>query len=61
MIHDNVTDTNDNSDLLADVDLDTLIHIVQSELKNGKAPGIDNVYNDIFKKAMGTGFYNPLA
>ena len=44
-LHDNVTDTDDNSDL------------VQSELKNGKAPGIDNVYNDILKKAIGSGFY----
>ena len=41
--HDNVTDTDDDSDLVADVDPDTLIHIVRTELKNGKAPGIDNV------------------
>ena len=58
-LHDNVTDTDDNSDLVADVDPDTLI--VRSELKNGKAPGIDNVYNDILKKAIGTGFYKLLA
>ena len=51
--NDNVTDTDDNSDLVADVDPDTLIHIVRAELKNGKAPGIDNV---ILKKAIGTGF-----
>ena len=57
-LHDNVTDTDDNSDLVADVDPDILIHIVRSELKNGKASGIvDNVYNDILKKAIGTGFY----
>ena len=60
-LHNNVTDTDDNSHLVADVDPDTLIHIVQSELKNGKAPGIDNVYNDILKKAKGTGFYKLLA
>ena len=42
-LHDNVTDTDDNSDLVADVDSDTLIRIVQSELENGKAPGIDNI------------------
>ena len=29
--------------------------------KNGKATGIDNVYNDILKKAIGTGFYTLLA
>ena len=29
--------------------------------KNCKAPGIDNVYNDILKKAIGTGFYKLLA
>ena len=32
-LHDNVTDTDDNSDLVADVDLDTLIHMLRSELK----------------------------
>ena len=55
-LHDNVTDTDDNSDLVADVDPDTLIHIVRSKLKNGKAPGIGNVYSDILKKAIGSGF-----
>ena len=54
-LHDHVTDTNDNSDLVADVDPDTLICIVQSELKNDKAPGIDNVYKVVLKKAIGTG------
>ena len=57
-LHDNITDTDDDSDLVADVDPDTLIRIVRNELKNGKAPGIDNVYNIILKKAIGTGFYN---
>ena len=56
-LHDNETDTDDNSDLAVDVDPDTLIRIVRSELKNVKAPGIDNVYNDILKKAISTGFY----
>ena len=53
-IHDNVTDTHDDSDLVADVDPDTLIRIVRTELKNDKDPGIDNVYNIILKKAIGT-------
>ena len=60
-LNNNTTDTDDDSDLVADVDLDTLIRIVCHELKNGKAPGIDNVYNDILKKAIGTGFYKLLA
>ena len=59
-LHDNITDTDDDNDLVADVDSDTLIRIVRTELKNSKAPGIDNVYN-ILKKAIGTGFYKLLA
>ena len=60
-LHDNITDTDVDSDLVADVDPDTLIRIVRTELKNGKAPGIDNVYNIILKMAIGTGFYKVLA
>ena len=59
-LNDNVTDADDNSDLVADVDPDTLIRIVRSELKNDKAPGIDNVYSGILKKAIGTGFHTLL-
>ena len=55
-IHDSITDTDDDNDLVADVDPDTLIRIVRTELKHSKTPGIDNVYNIIFKKAIGTGF-----
>ena len=60
-LHDNITDTDDDSDLVADVDPDTLIRIVRTELENGKAPGRDNVYNIILKKAIGTGFHKVLA
>ena len=60
-LYDSITDTDDDSDLVADVDPDTLIRIVRTELKTGKAPGIDNVYNIILKKAIGTGFYKVLA
>ena len=35
--------------------------MVRTELKNGKAPGIDNVHNIILKKAIDTGFYKVLA
>ena len=55
-LHDNITDTDDDSNLVADVDPDTLIHIVRAELIHGKAPGIDNVYNIILKKAIVQGF-----
>ena len=60
-LYDSITDTDDDSDLVADVDPDTLIRVVWTDLKNGKAPGIDNVYNIILKKAIGTGFYKVLA
>ena len=60
-LHDNITDTDDDSDLVADVNPDTLIRIVRTEVKNGKAPGIDNDYSIILKKAIGTGFYKVLA
>ena len=54
-LYDNITGTDDDSDLVADVDPDTLIRIVRTELKNGI------VYNIILKKAIGTGFYKVLA
>ena len=60
-LNDITTDTDDDSDLVADVDPDTLIRIVRYELKNGKAPGKDNVYSDILKKSIGTGFHKRLA
>ena len=60
-LHDNITNTDDDSDVVADVDPDTRISLVRTEIKNGKAPGIDNVYNIILKKAIGTGFYKVLA
>ena len=60
-LNDNLTDTDDGSDSVVDVDPDTLSRIVDYELKNGKALGIDNVYNGIPKKAIGTGFYKLLA
>ena len=60
-LNNNITDIDDDSDSVTDVDPDTLIRIARHELKNGKALGIDNVYNDILKKAIGTGFYKLLA
>ena len=55
-VHNNITDTDDDSDLVADVDPNTVIHIVRTELKNSKAQGIDNVCNIILNKAIGTEF-----
>ena len=60
-LQDDITDTDDDSDLVAEVDPDTLIRIVRTELKNGKASGIDDVYNIILKKAIGTRFHKVLA
>ena len=60
-LHDNITDTKNDSNLVADVDPHKFICMVRTELPNGKAPGIDNVYNIILKKAIGTGFYKVLA
>ena len=40
-LNDISTDTDDDSDLVADVDPNALIRIVRSEQKNGKAPGLD--------------------
>ena len=60
-LHNDVTDTGNDSESVADVDPETLIRIVRSELKNGKAPGIDSVYNIILKKAIGTDFCKILA
>ena len=39
----------------------TYIYKQQEALQAGKAPGIDNIYNIILKKAIGTGFYKVLA
>ena len=55
-LNNNTTNTDNDSDLVADVDPDTLIRIVRHELKNSKTPGIDNVHSDILKKAILTGF-----
>ena len=38
----------DDHDLLADIDSDTLIRIVKF-LKRGKAPGPDNIHNEVLR------------
>ena len=56
-LNDISTDTDDDNELVADVVPETLIPIAQSELKIGKASGLDKGYNEILKKAIGIGFY----
>ena len=58
--HENVTDTDDESDLVADVDPDILLLIVLAELKMVKLQ-VDSVCNISLKKAIGTGLYQVLA
>ena len=41
-------DMDDDHDLVADTDSDTLIRIVKF-LKRGKAPGTDNIHNDVLR------------
>ena len=42
-------DMDDDHDLVADIDSDTLIRIVKF-LKRGKAPGPDNIYNEVLRR-----------
>ena len=51
-LHDNITDTDDDSDLVADVDPDTLIRIVRTELKNGKARNFTISLKHVWKVAV---------
>ena len=41
--------------------MELFVRIARTELKNGKTPDLDNVYNIILKKAIGTGFCKVLA
>ena len=60
-LNDNVTDTDDDSDLVPDDDPGTFNTKVRSELKNSKAQAKDKVFNDILKKTIGTSFHKYLA
>ena len=48
----------DDHDLVADIDSDTLIRIVKF-LKRGKAPGPDNIHNEVFRLGTTTSFNVP--
>ena len=50
----------DDHDLVADIDSDTLIRIVKF-LKRGKAPGPDNIHNDVLKLGTTISLFHHLA
>ena len=54
------TDLADDHDLVADIDSDTLIRIVKF-LKRGKAPGPDNIHNDVLRLGTTTSLFHHLA
>ena len=55
-LDDIVSDVDNDSNLVADIDPGSLIRIVRSELKRGKALGQDNTHKEILKKAIDPGF-----
>ena len=50
----------DEHDLVADVDSDTLIRVVKF-LKRGKAPGPDNIHNEVLRQGTTTSLFHHLA
>ena len=54
------TDMDDDHDLVADIDSDTLIRIVKF-LKLGKAPGPDNIHNEVLRLGTTTSLFHHLA
>ena len=53
-------DMDDDHDLVADIDPDTLIRIVKF-LKRGKAPGLDNIHNEVLRLGITTSLFHHLA
>ena len=53
-------DMDDDHDLVADIDPDTLIRIVKF-LKRSKAPGPDNIHNEVLKLGTTTSLFHHLA
>ena len=53
-------DMDDDHDLVADIDPDTLIRIVKF-LKRGKAPGPDNIHNEVLRLGTTTSLFHHLA
>ena len=54
------SDMDGNHDLVADIDSDTLIRIVKF-LKQGTAPGPDNIHNEVLRLRTTTSFFHHLA
>ena len=54
------SDMDDDHDLVADIDSDTLIRIVKF-LKQGKAPGPDNIHNEVLRLGTTTSLFHHLA
>ena len=54
------TDMDDHHNLVADIDSDTLIRIVKF-LKRGKAPGPDNIHNEVLRQGTTTSLFHHLA
>ena len=50
----------DDNDLVSDIDSDTLSRIVKF-LKRGKAPGPDNIHNEVFRLGITTSLLHHLA
>ena len=50
----------DDHDLVADIDSDTLIRIVKF-LKRGKAPGPDDIHNEVLRIGTTTSLFHHLA
>ena len=54
------SDMDDDHDFVADIDSDTLIRIV-TFLKRGKAPGPDNIHNEVLRLGTTTSLFHHLA
>ena len=54
------SDMDDDHDLVADIDSDALIRIVKF-LKRGKAPGPDNIHNEVLRLGTTTSLFHHLA
>ena len=54
------SDMDDDHDLVADIDSDTLIKIVKF-LRRGKTPGPDNIHNDVLRLGTTTSLFHHLA
>ena len=54
------SDMDDDHDLVADIDSDTLIKIVKF-LKRGKSPGPDNIHNEVLRLGTTTSLFHHLA